>query len=70
MHSDYTTIRVSAADGIGHIMLDRPRALNAFNAALMAASVLALLDDGIASRLDGWRVAQSAAVDERPSDDE
>ena len=42
MHSDYTTIRVSAADGIGHIMLDRPRALNAFNAALMAEVTTAL----------------------------
>ena len=30
----------------------------------------ALIDDGVASRLDSWRVAQSAAVDERPSDDE
>ncbi len=42
----------------------------AINAALLAAAVLALFSDEIASRLDGWRMAQSAAVDERPSDDE
>ena len=35
-----------------------------------SAAVLALFSDEIASRLDGWRMAQSAAVDERPSDDE
>ena len=32
--------------------------------------ILALSDEGVASRLDGWRLAQSAAVDERPADDE
>jgi 5-(carboxyamino)imidazole ribonucleotide mutase len=42
----------------------------AINAALLAAAVLALFSDEVASRLDGWRMAQSAAVDERPSDDE
>ena len=42
----------------------------AINAALLAAAVLALIDDQVASRLDSWRVAQSGAVEERPNDDE
>lgn len=38
----------------------------AINAALLAGSVLALSDDGIARRLDAWRAKQSKAVDKRP----
>lgn len=34
------------------------------NAALLAASILALNDDALAKRLDDWRAAQSAAVSE------
>ncbi len=41
----------------------------AINAALLAASVLALHDAELAKRLDGWRSAQTGAVAERPSDD-
>jgi len=41
----------------------------AVNAALLAASVLALHDDGLATRLDAWRAAQTDKVAERPSDD-
>ena len=40
----------------------------AVNAALLAASVLALVDPGLAGRLDAWRASQSAAVGERPVD--
>ena len=32
------------------------------NAALMAASILALQDDGLSQRLDAWRAAQTDAV--------
>jgi 5-(carboxyamino)imidazole ribonucleotide mutase len=39
------------------------------NAALLAASVLALTDAGLAGRLDAWRARQSEAVAERPVDD-
>lgn len=42
----------------------------AVNAALMAAGVLALSDDGVAARLDDWRARQSAAVAERPQRDD
>lgn len=41
----------------------------AINAALLAAAVLALSDEGIAARLDAWRARLSAAVAERPSDE-
>lgn len=41
----------------------------AVNAALLAAAVLALSDDGLARRLDAWRTAQTDRVAERPSDE-
>ena len=39
------------------------------NAGLLAASILALGDAGLAERLAGWRQAQSASVAEYPVDD-
>lgn len=41
----------------------------AINAALLAASVLALNDSVLAERLAGWRKQQTASVAERPRDD-
>jgi 5-(carboxyamino)imidazole ribonucleotide mutase len=41
----------------------------AINAALLAASVLALQDEALAARLDAWRAANTAAVAERPRDE-
>ena len=40
----------------------------AINAALLAASVLALTDDALAERLDAWRQARTDAVAEHPAD--
>lgn len=40
----------------------------AANAALLAASVIALEDEGVTTRLKAWRAEQSAAVAENPSD--
>ena len=40
----------------------------AVNAALLAAAVLALSDEGVARRLDAFRAEQSAAVPETPED--
>ena len=37
------------------------------NAGLLAAAVLALMDDELAARLDDWRVAQTASVAEEPT---
>jgi len=41
----------------------------AVNAGLLAAAVIALLDDKVADALDAWRERQTAAVAETPSDD-
>jgi 5-(carboxyamino)imidazole ribonucleotide mutase len=38
------------------------------NAALLAASILALSDDDLAARLDAWRDAQTASVSLEPTD--
>jgi 5-(carboxyamino)imidazole ribonucleotide mutase len=38
----------------------------AANAGLLAASILALHDEGLADRLDTWRAAQTAAVADQP----
>jgi 5-(carboxyamino)imidazole ribonucleotide mutase len=40
----------------------------AINAALLAASVLALSDGRLAKRLDTWRARQTRAVGKRPKD--
>ena len=44
-------------------------AAGAANAALMAASILALRDPALAARLDAWRTALSASIPEVPTDD-
>ncbi|MBC7155424.1 MAG: 5-(carboxyamino)imidazole ribonucleotide mutase [Rhodobacteraceae bacterium] len=41
----------------------------AFNAAVMAAQILALDDPALAARLDAWRAEMTAAVPEEPTDD-
>ena len=41
----------------------------AINAALLAASVLALSDPALSDRLAAWRKAQTEAVAERPEDE-
>jgi len=38
------------------------------NAGLMAAEIMALMDDGLAARLDDWRAAQTALVADEPVD--
>jgi 5-(carboxyamino)imidazole ribonucleotide mutase len=38
------------------------------NAGLMAAEIMALMDEGIAARLDDWRAAQTASVSDEPVD--
>ncbi|NYZ14040.1 5-(carboxyamino)imidazole ribonucleotide mutase [Azospirillum sp. RWY-5-1] len=40
----------------------------AINAALLAASVIALMDPAVADALDGWRARQTAAVADIPVD--
>jgi 5-(carboxyamino)imidazole ribonucleotide mutase len=40
----------------------------AINAAILTASVLALSDPALAKRLEDWRAAQTASVDDEPKD--
>ena len=50
---------------VGTLAIGKPGAINA---ALLAASIVALGDDGIAAALDKRRADQTAAVPETPSD--
>jgi 5-(carboxyamino)imidazole ribonucleotide mutase len=56
-------VQMPAGIPVGTLAIGRAGAINA---ALLAAAVLALGDDGVAKRLDDWRDAQSAAVAETP----
>ena len=51
---------------VGTLAIGRPGAINA---ALLAASITALKDVGIAARLEAWRAAQTASVAEIPKDE-
>lgn len=59
-------VQMPAGVPVGTMAIGRAGAVNA---ALMAAAVLALSDDGLATRLDAYREAQTTNVAERPSDD-
>ena len=50
---------------VGTLAIGKPGAINA---ALLAASVLALSDAKIAQRLDAWRAKQTKAVARKPKD--
>ena len=63
----FSIVQMPAGIPVGTLTIGRSGAINA---ALLAAAILALEDTDIASRLDSWRMAQSAGVEERPSDDE
>ncbi|MGE3644981.1 MAG: 5-(carboxyamino)imidazole ribonucleotide mutase [Beijerinckiaceae bacterium] len=56
-------VQMPAGIPVGTLAIGRAGAVNA---ALLAASVLALNDERLATRLDAWRQAQTAAVAERP----
>ncbi|CAM5777200.1 N5-carboxyaminoimidazole ribonucleotide mutase [Labrys miyagiensis] len=63
----HSIVQMPAGIPVGTLAIGRPGAINA---ALLAAAVLALHDDGLANRLDRYRAAQTAAVAEHPSNDE
>jgi 5-(carboxyamino)imidazole ribonucleotide mutase len=48
---------------VGTLAIGRPGAINA---GLLAASILALSDEGLASRLEEWRARQTESVAEQP----
>ena len=56
-------VQMPAGIPVGTLAIGRAGAVNA---ALMAAAVLALGDEALATRLDAWRKRQSDAIAERP----
>jgi 5-(carboxyamino)imidazole ribonucleotide mutase len=59
----YSIVQMPAGIPVGTLAIGKPGAINA---ALLAASVLALSDAELAARLAAWRQQQSGAVGERP----
>jgi len=58
-------VQMPAGVPVGTLAIGRAGAINA---ALLAASILAGTDPGLADRLQAWREAQTAAVAEQPAD--
>ena len=61
----YSIVQMPAGIPVGTLAIGRAGAINA---ALMAASVLALNDEALARRHAAWRQQQTAAVAERPGE--
>ncbi|HKO70350.1 MAG TPA: 5-(carboxyamino)imidazole ribonucleotide mutase [Bradyrhizobium sp.] len=59
----YSIVQMPAGVPVGTLAIGKAGAINA---ALLAASVLALSDSAVANRLAAWRKAQTEAVSERP----
>ena len=59
----YSIVQMPAGIPVGTLAIGKPGAINA---ALLAASVLALNDPDLSARLAAWRKAQSEAVAEYP----
>lgn len=63
LDSLYSIVQMPAGVPVGTLAIGKPGAINA---ALLAASVLALTDDALAARLKAWRQARTDAVAARP----
>ena len=61
----YSIVQMPAGVPVGTLAIGQAGAINA---ALLAASVLALNDPALAKRLDEWRRSQTASVAEQPKD--
>ena len=61
----YSIVQMPAGVPVGTLAIGKAGAINA---ALLATSVLALQDAGLAARLAAWRNQQTDAVAERPED--
>jgi 5-(carboxyamino)imidazole ribonucleotide mutase len=61
----YSIVQMPPGVPVGTLAIGQAGAINA---ALLAASVLALNDAALASRLDAWRAAQTAGVPDAPKD--
>ncbi len=62
----YSIVQMPAGIPVGTLAIGKAGAVNA---ALLTASVLALQDTGLATRLAAWRKRQTDAVAERPAKD-
>src|SRR5215218_3561256 len=62
----YSIVQMPAGVPVGTLAIGKAGAVNA---ALLAASVLALGDPALAQRLEAWRAQQTATVAERPADE-
>ena len=65
LDSLYSIVQMPHGVPVGTLAIGQAGAINA---ALLAASVLALNDAALAKRLDSWRSAQTAAVAEAPKE--
>ncbi|MDH5772126.1 MAG: 5-(carboxyamino)imidazole ribonucleotide mutase [Rhodospirillaceae bacterium] len=65
MDSLLSIVQMPAGVPVGTLAIGKAGAINA---ALIAASVIALLDDKVASELAKWRAQQTASVSETPSE--
>jgi 5-(carboxyamino)imidazole ribonucleotide mutase len=63
LDSLYSIVQMPGGIPVGTLAIGKPGAINA---ALLAASVLALNDVELAERLKAWRQQQTATVNERP----
>jgi len=61
----YSIVQMPGGIPVGTLAIGKAGAINA---ALLAASVLALSDTGLATRLADWRAAQTASVADKPCD--
>ncbi|MBF0374627.1 MAG: 5-(carboxyamino)imidazole ribonucleotide mutase [Alphaproteobacteria bacterium] len=64
MDSLLSIVQMPGGVPVGTVAIGKPGAINA---ALLAGSVLALMDGRIAAALDDWRARQTAAVADQPS---
>ncbi len=62
----YSIVQMPPGVPVGTLAIGKAGAINA---ALLAASVLALTDAKLATRLEAWRAKQTAAVAEHPVDE-
>ncbi len=65
MDSLLSIVQMPGGVPVGTLAIGKPGAINA---ALLAAAILALGDDGVAEALDAWRARQTDAVADSPTD--
>jgi 5-(carboxyamino)imidazole ribonucleotide mutase len=63
----YSIVQMPGGVPVGTLAIGKA---GATNAGLMAASILALSDDALATRFDAWRAKQTDSVAEKPVDPE